>query len=122
MEHRPLPSPEALVVRGVSRRGMEPAGLARRARLDYPSLGFYGISVFSEDSLSVGELVQAGEVPHPYVQCSTVARLHDAGFDVLPTFRAPHCSVKLSDETPDDQLEEVCRVLCAAFDPPEERP
>ncbi len=98
---------------------MDPAKLARRARLDRPRLGFYGISVFAEEGRSVAELVRAGEIPHPFLQRTTVERLTAAGFELVPTFQTPHCTVKLGDELSDDQLEERCRELAAAFDLPE---
>jgi len=96
---------------------------ARRTRRRYCLDGtpLLGVSVFaaldpdgpaSRDGLLAGRLVT-----YPVVHAATVSAVEAAGFELLPTFRRPHFTIRLHYDTQD----EAARLL-DALGPPEENP
>ena len=76
--------------------------------------GFYGLSFFGENGLSVEEIVAAATRPHRWIRVSTRGRLGEEGFRLRRDGRHNHLVLRF-DARPDvDDL----RRLVGLFDPP----
>ena len=100
---------EALVVRGglmklVTTRISVDTCLARR--------GYYGLSFFGDNDLSLDEIVDLGPIEHAMVRVSTAGRVRQAGYEPERTGTYPHLTVRFDISPTDDELVE----LAAAFD------
>lgn len=76
-----------------------------------------GISVFAVLDISLEELLARRFATFPVVCLTSVGRLHEHGFELLPTGQRPHFSVRLyrADEP------ELARLLAALDDPQRNR-
>ena len=112
---QPLPD-EALVVRGGV---MELAVLETNAQTHYDEFGEYALSVYSLPDRSADEIALLASLPHAKIRVSTVGRLREAGYPVVPSPGPPgHADLEL----PHPPTEGDWRVLDALFDPPRPNP
>jgi len=83
--------------------------------------GVWGVSTFAAldaDGPTSREGILGGRLAtYAFVHATTVTAALDAGFELLPTFRRPHYTVRLAEDT----TEEVARLL-AVLGTPEDNP
>ena len=111
-------SDEALIVRGGVLAGIPQvveSFVSCEARW-----GFYAISVFGADGLSMKQVIARNPNLQDYrkVRISTAGRIRSAGFSVVPTFDPDHQSIKFPVCPSDMQVED----LVSVFDPPVANP
>ena len=83
--------------------------------------GIFGLSVCSlpgRTADAIATIVGTDRLPHTWMRESTVGRLHEAGFDVVPTGWRGHATLMLPNPPTDDDWNR----LEAAFDKPRDNP
>jgi hypothetical protein len=82
------------------------------------ALGFYGLSLYGENYLSVEEIAALAKKPHVFIRKSQVGRLRLTGFEVARRGRFPHLTLRFETEPTDATLEALVQV----FDEPQLNP
>lgn len=84
----------------------------------FSTLGFYGLSFYGENRLTVAEISALAKKPHTQIRKTKVGLLRSIGFDVRRRGRFPHLTMAFPDKPTDRQL----KVLIGVFDDPEPNP
>jgi hypothetical protein len=82
--------------------------------------GFYGLSFFGDNGLSVTEIVQLADdrLPQPLIRISNMERIREAGFEPYRSLEYPHLTVRFEMNPSDEELER----LTERFDEPVPNP
>jgi len=91
---------------------MRPEDLEITTATHFAEYGEYALSVFAEDGLDTEEIAQVAELPHGVIRESTVERIREAGYEVVPStwIARGHADLKLPNPPSDEdwrRLEEV---------------
>ena len=98
---------------------MAPVDLARGAQSHFDVEGIYALSVYCAAEKTAAEIADRVPLPHSFVRQSTVGRLRDAGYEVVPSPGPPaHADLVLPDPPTDVDWE----MLDVLFDPPHPNP
>ncbi len=84
----------------------------------FTTLGFYGLSFYGEDRLSVADIAELAGKPHSFLRKAKVGQLREIGFDVRRQGRFPHLTMTFPERPTDLLLESLADV----FDDPEPNP
>ena len=76
--------------------------------------GFYGLSFWGDDGLTVEQIVTLAALEHTMIRVSTVRRLRRIDLDPFRSGAYPHLTIRFEVSPSDDELSR----LAAAFDPP----
>lgn len=107
--------PDDLVIRG----GLMIVEHLRANALDtFEDEGVWELSVYSLAGEPVHAIAEAALLPNGQIRISTVARIREAGYDVLDRRSDGHCRLPLPEGFSDQDLER----LADAFDPPIRNP
>jgi hypothetical protein len=110
VEGKPL-ADDCLVIRGGL---MELTTLKNSLAACIVQRGFFGLSLWGENGLSVGEVCDAARLRNLRVRVSTVGRLRALGMEPFRSGRPPHLSLRFDTAPLDEDLER----LADAFGPP----
>lgn len=80
--------------------------------------GFYGLSFWGDNGLSVEQIVQLAGLEHPRIRVSTIGRIRQLGLEPVRLGRFPHLTIKFELPPTDEEL----RALAEVFDPPTPNP
>lgn len=106
---------EAFVIRfGV----MKLEDLKEAADRCFITLGFYGLSFYGENRLSVADIAALAKKPHSQIRKTKVGQLRNIGFDIRRHGRFPHLTLRFPEKPSDNELE----TLIGVFDGPESNP
>lgn len=108
---------DAIVVR-FGRDSLRVEHLRGQASLCHEAQGFYGISFYGDNDLSLDEVSRLAAKPNRELRTSTVGRLRKAGFHLERRGRFPHLTLRFGANPSDENL----RAVEAVFDPPERNP
>ena len=111
---RPLDD-DALVVRGGL---MELAGLRTAVETGYRRDGYFSLSFFGENGMSVEEIIRAardaspGALPHKQIRLTTAGRFaHEIGRKPHREGEVPHLEVRFETNPTDEELLEIEGIL-----------
>lgn len=95
IRNEPLYDRSLVVVRG---NRLERATLRDDAVVAHARFGQYGISVLAaENAGAIDDLARTRLDRFEWLTITTVGDIRDAGLEIVPTFRRPHCTVMLPD-------------------------
>lgn len=78
--------------------------LVNQAALCYEALGFYGISFYGDNNLSVDEIARLAGKPNQEIRISTVGRFRGTGFELARRGRFPHLTLRFPSPPSDRDL------------------
>ena len=73
--------------------------------------GFYGLSFFGENYLTIDDVALLAAIPHPRIRVSTVGALRSIGIEPVRSGEYPHLSVRFEVNPSDDVLERLAAVF-----------
>ena len=80
--------------------------------------GFYALSFYGDNDLSVSEIVQLAQLPHGKIRVSNVGALRNMDLEPLRSPPYPHLLVKFDICPSDDELEEITRLFALPIPSP----
>lgn len=84
----------------------------------FTTLGFYGLSFYGENRLTVADIAALAKKPHPQIRKTRIGQLRSVGFELRRYGRFPHLTLRFSENPTDTDLIRLIRV----FDEPESNP
>jgi hypothetical protein len=113
MEEKGERLPDEAVVIRFGRLGEK--DFSRSVAVEEETTGMPGLSVFSAANHSYGELAFTADLPHALLRCTTVGKLRQLGYDVVPDRgdEMHHCLVTFPSPPSNIDWEQ----LNGAFDP-----
>jgi len=84
----------------------------------FTTLGFYGLSFYGENGLSVADIAALAKKPHSHIRKTRVGQLRKVGLNVRRHGRFPHLTLGFPENPTDKELE----TLIGVFDGPEPNP
>lgn len=73
--------------------------------------GFYGLSFWGDDGLSVDEIAALARLPNARIRVSTVGRLRALGLELSRFGRYPHLTLRFEISPTDEELAELAKTF-----------
>lgn len=104
---------EAIVLRGGKMLDHQSAIISAEDAEADPHERIYGLSVQCFVVPTLDEAVRDTRLPHKHVRSTTASRIRAAGMEVIPTFDAPHATLRVPKPLNEDVWEDLQRVFDA---------
>jgi hypothetical protein len=104
---------EAIVLRGGKMLDHQSAIISAEDAETDPNERIYGLSVECFVVPTLDEAVRATRRPNKHVRLTTASRVRAASMDVIPTFDAPHATLRVPKPLNEDVWNELQRVFDA---------
>jgi len=84
----------------------------------FTTLGFYGLSFYGENRLTVADIAALAKKPHTQIRKARIGQLRSSGFEIRRYGRFPHLTLRFNEKPADIDLTR----LIGVFDDPESNP